>query len=619
VEVSPSITSTMERRITRSHDERPSPTLPRVMRTSSRSKDHGEEAESTTHIEASITKSHTRTPQVVEEVALPSMRRRTTTTRRHRADADAGADAGAGADEGKEVAEEVPTTKVSIMRTRSQDDDTEDEDRNTATDDHSTTCLLRKSTRQVVLAKQPQPTFNFVHRLLLEPTLARQAKKRKKREREQEKRRSKKRMPTENPIRNKDQVDQLDKAKQRNASRFTYTRTSLLQDFGIKPRPVITGLKKVAPIPPKDSVAIAVPSGVARVAKAPKRKMSAMTPNSSLSSCNRHATFRDYKEDEEEDSSIPESAKGLIAQADMARRKKKKGKKHHKSLSSGSMDANEKHTLKHTPPNPAKDMKAPFVTPPSASLDHRQGQSQDSDDDEIEVVGVRPAAAPPEPTAHLGALPRGAGLPTESTRYSQPMARNVSQMVDAAVAAARQDRKALIRPRQQALNFLLTQNGVSGIYAGIAVVNDLYHLEAPPAAVTRLLVHNQAMGIMSLTKILAEIFTRPRFSGGLAYSIVEARLLAKRVIDCITPTLLGNTVISADQVMGIGLTWPETLLVLPLLQKIAEAVRRKFLALSKRLLALGSDDDSSLVDPSRQLLGSTNRNQAASFPLPLLY
>lgn len=534
-------------------------------------------------------------------------------------------------DADKPVGEEVSATK-SLIQTRSQDDD-ETQDQNSITEEQA--IALRKPTRRAVLDNQPKPTFNFAHCLLLEPTLARQARKRREREREKQKARSKRR-----------EIERPKQVKIKEERPVQYARKSLLQDFGIKPRPLITGLKKMAPILPKSFSKVMAATPVARVAKAPKRKMSAMTPDAASS--RKPGIFRKSQDEEDEEASVPEDAKELLAQADMARRKKKKKKLTHIS-SSGSAPADEKPEAKQTSPSPKKVMKASFVTPPSA---HPLPKQDSDDDDEIEVVGVRPSPSTARSLALTASLPGGVGLPSlpslpacnsrysevarmvnmaERARYpSLPFENNLYSETDRMVGIATPARKArrnnaliennvyseadrmmgiaasarqvmrrndvLIRTRQRALDFLISSKDISAIYAGIAVMNDLYHLEEPPSIVTSLLLHNQAMGIMKLNRVLREQFMKPRCAGGMGFSDeTDAKRLASRLIDHITPTLLGDMSISSQQVMSIGLAWHEALLVLPILRKVAEGVKEAFLILCKQLLAVGSGGQSSLV------------------------
>ncbi len=410
----------------------------------------------------------------------------------------------------------------------------------------------RQPVRKAVLDKQPEPTAMFRHHLLLEPTLAREAKKRRQRERERLLAR------TNDPSRFHTTEDEGTNPETKTGqvpSKYD-SKNFILQEF----QPEIKGLRKrsSAMADLKEEVS----SIIASATKAPMRKMSAMTPVHERSL--RVATFRRSQEEV-----LPEGAVELMAQADMARRKKKK-----KTICKKSLNSHSSHT--------STGVGSPWVTPPR--------KSPYDCELEMEVKGSNSAQVLDRlPEVHRSTTVRNENcFRMESTRNGSaaaiafPSMRNLSAYSERAI-------NVMLRRRLFVVDFLLSANDISSIYAGIVVVNDLYQGEDFPPYLARLVLNTEAMGIILLTQRLMEDFAKPRILGGLSSSGLGARLLVKRMIDRLTLSLMGDMVLMPEQMLGVGLAFPESLEVLSMLRKIVDEVRQVFLLLSEKVLALGAD------------------------------
>lgn len=384
----------------------------------------------------------------------------------------------------------------------------------------------RHSVRKAVLDKQRKLTGVFRHQLFLEPTLARQARKRRERERFVEKHNTTSRHQT-----NEDVLDKVPTADESRTSQESEMDRRKGRSERIASRKRSSTLARLN----ED-----IPSNISCAAKAPMRKMSAMVPvpeHSCLA-----ATFRRSHEDP-----LPEGAVELMAQADMARRKIKKRRK-----------GNDCH--------------------------HSHSYSKASTD---KIVRLDPSAVNGSRHGHQVTSLESLGLqqPHDGLVVSSPFPS--SRSVAAYFARAN---NALTRRRLFAVDFLLSSNDISSMYAGIGVIYDLYQGEDFPPSVARLVLNTQAMGIILLTQSLIDHFAKPRVLGGLNISGLEARLVVKRVIDRLTVTLMEDMVLLPEQMLGVGLALPEILHILPILRKIVEGVRETFLILSDKVLSLGADD-----------------------------
>ena len=492
-------------------------------------------------------------------------------------------------------------TRSSIMHKRSQRGTIAQESKTTDTTTARFHTPARHSIRTMVSVKKVKPTLNIQHRLFLQPTLARQARRYRERKRERGKEDFEPELSEDEQSEPKQQdsvtlSDQALRRSSRQPKRKKYFGDQgSEQGHKLNRQPMITGPKKKALPPHAAAKRRSVSVSSSRVAKAPKRKMSAMVPDRALS-C-RAATFRSCRDDE---LSVPDGAEDLIAQADMARKKKKKKKRKKKQSRSlfqdsrgalngvGRVEETEMGgAILRAPSVPLTSQ--PAITPAKQVTPSRTVVQDHAADDEVKVVGQPPATAQrptKQPLQTAAAGLQGHAI-IDSARVSAAELACYRRSLETAVASERAV-ALMVGRKQYTLDYLLAANNFAAVFSGLAAMDDLFQEEDFSPSFARILLDVQTIGTLLLTRLLTEHVISPRNLGGLGCSELEARVIVNRVVDQITPILLGSMVILPEQLLPTRLTLSEILQILPALRTIAEEVRRKYFLLTDQLLALCS-------------------------------
>lgn len=424
----------------------------------------------------------------------------------------------------------------------------------------------RQSVRRAVLDKQPKPTTIFRHHLFLEPTLARQAKKRRQKQRELNIFTEKTTGTNDDDISTGQQPahyhdddsddDENDPTHHRGTRLGTYEsergqgqNPTETFEIGSKRTWVVAGLKQRGDSP------------LPCAAKVPRRKMSAVTPG--LDHTIQVATFRPCRDEE-----LPEGAKELIEQADMARQKKKKPKNwpHHHHA--------------HSPCH--------FLETGLSQTTHPWRESCRS----TKVTCGNGASLLLDATKKLNVAHRTKSkLGKQKLDDGSSVTRNNNASMENGLIQKSSDRvvAAILRRRQYTTDFLASAHDISSIYAGIVVLNDLYNGDDFPSSVARIVIQAQAMGIILLSESLTALFAKQKMQDDLKVSRLGARLLVKRLIDHLTEILMGDMSLHPEKMMESGLTTSEVRQVSPMLQGVLDEIRQMFLALSDEVLSMGGD------------------------------
>jgi hypothetical protein len=171
------------------------------------------------------------------------------------------------------------------------------------------------------------------------------------------------------------------------------------------------------------------------------------------------------------------------------------------------------------------------------------------------------------------------GTPARATNYGAPQGSRAPH--------AQELTTVVMRRRLQALDFASTANDIESIFAGMAVLNDLYPSGTLPRQVSRLMVEMRNTATVALKRTVMTLFIKPTTLAGLGLLTFEARLMSEPVLSDMLGILLDQTKFLNEPPSEIQLTFPNGAhMILPTLTAIVDRTRSRYIALIKDLLEI---------------------------------
>jgi hypothetical protein len=145
----------------------------------------------------------------------------------------------------------------------------------------------------------------------------------------------------------------------------------------------------------------------------------------------------------------------------------------------------------------------------------------------------------------------------------------------------------VMRRRLQAIDFVSTANDIESIFAGMAVLNDLYPNGTLPPQVSRLMMEMRNTATVALKRTVMTLFIQPTTLAGLGLSTFEARLRSEPVLSDMLGILVDQTKFLNEPTAEIRLSFPNGAhVMLPTLKAIVDRTRSRYIALIKDLLEI---------------------------------
>lgn len=171
------------------------------------------------------------------------------------------------------------------------------------------------------------------------------------------------------------------------------------------------------------------------------------------------------------------------------------------------------------------------------------------------------------------------GTPARATNSGAPQGSRATN--------AQQLTTVVMRRRLQALDFVSTANDIESIFAGIAVLNDLYPRATLPPQVSRLMMEMRNTASVALKRTVMALFIKPTTLCGLGLSTFEARLMSEPVVSDMLGILVDQTKFLNEPTAEIRLSFPNGAhMMLPTLKAIVDRTRSRYIALIKDLLEI---------------------------------